>query len=198
MEDQEREYLKENMCRLEQWENTPYAPSGRSSDLTEVEKEKLIDLLFANNERLMSELSGLRLEIERLSNEAQKANEASARWEERTIVAEKRAESAEKRAESDRAAMQEKIDRLMTLVEQLRNGEELKAMLARAEKAEKMVADLIASDRCMRGQIHSIKARNVARTTTMRITMPPAARSPKRTVWVAKIQSVSFLSQTRM
>ncbi len=60
------------MCRLEQWENTPYAPSGRSSDLTEVEKEKLIDLLFANNERLMSELSGLRLEIERLSNEAQK------------------------------------------------------------------------------------------------------------------------------
>ena len=23
MEDQEREYLKENMCRLEQWENTP-------------------------------------------------------------------------------------------------------------------------------------------------------------------------------
>ena len=175
-----------------------YAPSGRSSDLTEVEKEKLIDLLFANNERLMSELSGLRLEIERLSNEAQKANEASARWEERTIVAEKRAESAEKRAESDRAAMQEKIDRLMTLVEQLRNGEELKAMLARAEKAEKMVADLIASDRSMRGQIYGTKARNVARTTTMRITMPPATRSPKRTVWVAKIQSVSFLSQTRM
>ncbi len=59
--------------------------------------------------------------------------------------------------------MQEKIDRLMTLVEQLRNGEELKAMLARAEKAEKMVADLIASDRCMRGQICSIKARNVAK-----------------------------------
>ena len=158
MEDQEREYLKENMCRLEQWENTPYAPSGRSSDLTEVEKEKLIDLLFANNERLMSELSGLRLEIERLSNEAQKANEASARWEERTILAEKRAESAEKRAESDRAAMQEKIDRLMTLVEQLRNGEELKAMLARAEKAEKMVADLIASDRSMRGQIYGTKS----------------------------------------
>ena len=54
--------------------------------------------------------------------------------------------------------MQEKIDRLMTLVEQLRNGEELKAMLARAEKAEKMVADLIASDRSMRGQIYGTKS----------------------------------------
>ncbi len=42
-----------------------YAPSGRNSNLTEGGKEKLIDLLFANNERLMSELSGLRLEIER-------------------------------------------------------------------------------------------------------------------------------------
>ncbi len=53
--------------------------------------------------------------------------------------------------------MQEKIDRLMTLVEQLRNGEELKAMLARAEKAEKMVADLIASDVIHAGSIYTLK-----------------------------------------
>ena len=152
MEDQEREYLKENMCRLEQWENTPHAPSGRSSDLTEVEKEKLIDLLFAKLESDKTAFLSLEKEIKRMGDELQRANATSARWEERTMAAEKRAESAEKRAESDRAAMQEKIDRLMTLVEQLRNGEELKAMLARAEKAEKMVADLVASGRSMRGR----------------------------------------------
>lgn len=158
MEDQEREYLKENMYRLEQWENTPYAPSGRSSDLTEVEKEKLIDLLLAKLESDKTAFLSLEKEIKRMGDELQRANATSARWEERTIVAEKRAESAEKRAESDRAAMQEKIDRLMALVEQLRNGEELKAMLARAEKAEKMVADLIASGRSMRGRIYGTKS----------------------------------------
>lgn len=47
--------------------------------------------------------------------------------------------------------MQEKIDRLLSLVVQLRNGEEQRVMTARAEKAEKMVADLITSDRTLRG-----------------------------------------------
>ncbi len=158
MEDQEREYLQENIHRLERWEDTPAAPSGRCSDLTEVEKEKLIDLLFANNERLMSELAGLRAEIEMLRVETRKANEASARWEERAMSAEKRADAAEKKAESDRAAMQDKIDRLLTLVEQLRNGDELRAMTARAEKAEKTVADLIASGRTLRGQVYGTKS----------------------------------------
>ena len=132
---------------LEQWENSPAAPSGRCSDLTEVEKEKLIDLLFANNDRLMSEISGFRLEFERLGSELKKANEATARWEERT-----------RKAESDMVLMQKKIDSLLSLVEQFQNGEKFKALLARAEKAEKMVADLTAEGKTMRGQAYGSKS----------------------------------------
>lgn len=165
MEDREREYLKENMLRLERWEETPSAPSGRSSDLTEVEKEKLIDLLFANNEKLMSELAGMRSEIERLVSEVRTANDGRALWQQRSAAAERRAETAEKRAgavemkaEADRTAMQDKIDRLLSLVEELRNGNELRAMAERAEKAEKMVADLLAEVRSMRGQAYGTKS----------------------------------------
>lgn len=68
MEDPERECLKENMRRMEQWEKTPTAPSGRSSDLTEVEKDR-------------ASLAGLENEIKRMGDELQRANEASARWE---------------------------------------------------------------------------------------------------------------------
>lgn len=85
-----------------------------------------------------------------MRNELQRANEASSRWEQRTIAAEKRADAAENKAESDRAAMQDKIDRLLTLVEQLRNGDELRAMTVRTEKT---VADLLASGRTLRGQV---------------------------------------------
>lgn len=158
MEDLERECLKENMRRMEQWEKTPTAPSGRSSDLTEVEKEKLIDLLFAKLEQDRASLAGLENEIKRMGDELQRANEASARWEERTIAAEKRAEVAEKKAASERTGLQGKIDRLLALVEKLQNGEELKAMTARAEKAEKMVADLIAGNKTMRGQAYGSKS----------------------------------------
>ncbi len=165
MEDQEREYLKENIHRLERWETTPTVPSGRCSDLTEVEKEKLIDLLFARLEN--DRVSDVRLEdgIKRMADELQRANEASARWEQRTISAEKRADAAEKRAweaekkaESYRTAMQAKIDILLSRVEQLRNGDELRAMTVRAEKAEKAVADLLASGRTLRGQVYGTKS----------------------------------------
>lgn len=158
MEGPEREYLKENIRRLERWENTPAAPSGRCSDLTEVEKEKLIDLLFAKLENDRASLAGLENEIKRMGDELRRANEASSRWEQRTIAAEKRADAAEKKAESDRAAMQDRIDRLLTLVEQLRNGDELRAITARAEKAEKTVADLMAANRTMRGQAYGTKS----------------------------------------
>lgn len=126
------------------------APSGRCSDLTEVEKEKLIDLLFAMLESDRASLAGLENEIKRMGDELRRANEASARWEQRTMAAEQRAEAAEKKAESERMALQDKIDRLLALVGQLRNGDELKAMTARAEKAEKAVADLLASHRSFR------------------------------------------------
>ena len=46
---------------------------------TEVEKEKFIDLLFDNNDKQMSELVGLRLEIESLNRESQKTDDVSSR-----------------------------------------------------------------------------------------------------------------------
>lgn len=125
---------------------------------TDVELEKFIDLLFANNNPFMSELAGLRLEIKKLNRKSQKVKETSSRWEECTISAEKRAEAADKKAESDKAVMQDKIDRLMTLVVQLRNGGELKAMTGRAEKMEKIVADLIAQSKTMRIQAYGSKS----------------------------------------
>ena len=123
-----------------------------------MEKEKLIDLLFARLENDRASYATLENEIKKMSDELQRPNEASSRWEQRTMAAEKRADAAEKKAESDRAAMQDKIDRLLTLVEQLRNGDELRAMTARAEKAEKTVADLMAANRAMRGQVYGSKS----------------------------------------
>lgn len=79
-----------------------------SATLTEVEKEKLIDLLFAKLEQDRASLAGLENEIKRMGDELQRANEASARWEERTIAAEKRAEEAEKKAASERTGLQGK------------------------------------------------------------------------------------------
>lgn len=114
-----------------------------------MEKEKLIDLLFAENERIMAEIARLKVEKERLAGEIQKAQERTARFKERALAAEKRVEVAEKRIEEadskfdpDIAIMQKEADRLTSLVERIRNGEELKALLARAEKAEKKAADL--------------------------------------------------------
>lgn len=114
-----------------------------------MEKEKLIDLLFTNNEKHMSELAGMRSEIERLVSEVRTANDGRALWQQRSAAAERWANAAEKRAEpvemkaqADRTAMQDKIDRLLSLVEELRNGNELRAIVERAEKAKKMVADL--------------------------------------------------------
>lgn len=104
------------------------APSGRCSDLTKVEKEMLIDLLFARLECDRASLAGLENEIKMRGDELRRPNEASSRWEQRTIAAEKRTGAAE----SDRMALQDKIDRLLALVEQLRNGDELKAMTTRA------------------------------------------------------------------
>ena len=51
MDEQEREYLMENTRRMEEWEETPVPPSGRCSDMTPMEMQKLIDLLYKMQER---------------------------------------------------------------------------------------------------------------------------------------------------
>lgn len=111
-----------------------------------MEKEKLIDLLFTNNERLMSELAGLRQDMERQSADMRLTEERSYRFEQRALAAERRAD----REATERRMLQSKIDQLLSLVKELRNGDELRAMTARAEKAEKTVADLLASGRRIR------------------------------------------------
>lgn len=115
-------------------------------ETTQVEKEKLIDLLFTNNERLMSELAGLRQDMERQSADMRLTEERSYRFEQRALAAERRAD----REATERRMLQSKIDQLLSLVKELRNGDELRAMTARAEKAEKTVADLLASGRRIR------------------------------------------------
>lgn len=155
----------------------------------EVEKEKLIDLLFANNEKLMSELVGMRSEIERLVREVRTANDGRALWQQRSAAAERRADAAEKRAgaaemnaEADRAAMQDKIDRLLAIVEELRNGNELRAMAERAKKAEKTVADLLAEIRAMRVQAYGTKSQKRRAEVDSLRTLPevPAVRRIQR------------------
>lgn len=178
MEDREREYLKENIHRLDRWENTPAAPSGRSSDLTEVEKEKLIDLLYASNERLMSELAGLRQDMERQSGEMRLVDERSSRLEQRALAAERRAD----REAAERMMLQSKIDELLSLVKELRNGDELRAMTARAEKAEKAVADLLASGRTLRGQVYGTKSQRRRNDDDKNDDAPRDAQSEKDTM----------------
>lgn len=122
--------------------------------MTEVEKDKLLDLLFNNNEKLMSELAGLREAMERQSGEMANANATATLWQQRAIAAEQRAE----KESVNRQMLQSKIDELLTLVRDLQNGEELKTALSRAEKAEKKLSDLLASDRNTRCQIYGSKS----------------------------------------
>lgn len=111
-----------------------------------MEKEKLIDLMFSNNERLMSELAGLRQDMERQSADMRLTEERSYRFEQRALAAERRAD----REAAERRMLQSKIDQLLSLVKELRNGDELRVMTARAEKAEKAVSDLLVSGRRIR------------------------------------------------
>ena len=102
----------------------------------------------------MSELAGLRQDMERQSGEMRLVNERSSRLEQRALAAERRAD----REAAERSMLQSKIDELLSLVKELRNGDELRAMTARAEKAEKAVADLLASGRTLRGQVYGTKS----------------------------------------
>ena len=128
MDEQERAYILENARRVELWEETPKAPSGRCSDMTEVEKEKLIDMLYSmvdsrdrQIERLGDEIRRLRIQSE---NHHRNLQSRFDRMEERAVKAEREMageraarEQAEKRAEE----LQKTVDALMdgSLVKEL-------------------------------------------------------------------------------
>lgn len=108
MDEQERAYLEENARRIEQWEDTPTAPSGRFSDMTDMEKDKLLDYMFDQNSKLTDQLAGVRegLRLQREQAERHQADLQSrlVRMEELAIAEGKRADAAEKRAEVEAAA----------------------------------------------------------------------------------------------
>lgn len=159
MDDQEREYILGNARCMELLEETPAAPSGRCSDMTEVEKEKLIDYLFDQNDKLNAQLDGVREEL-RLQREqsAERHRGLTAqlnRMEERAVAAEKRADAAEKRAETESMARMESDKRAAELTAALTaalNGSVLKGMQEKAAKAEKERDDAKASDKQNRAE----------------------------------------------
>ena len=147
MDEQEREYLMENTRRMEEWEETPVPPSGRCSDMTPMEMQKLIDLLYKMQERNVAEISRLMEQLTLALEESKAAREEA-----------KAAREETKAVQKDRDITQEKLDRMMSMFEKLSNGSELKAMQERAEKAEKALADLRAELMSFRGQTYGTKS----------------------------------------
>lgn len=145
MDEQEREYLLENARRMELLEETPAAPSGRCSDMTEVEKEKLIDYLFLQNEKLNIQLAGvqeeLRLQREQSAEQHKSMESQLNRMEERAVAAEKRADAADKR-----------IDELTAALTAALNGAVLKDLQKKVAMVEKERDDAKASDRQNRAE----------------------------------------------
>ncbi len=126
MEEQEREFLMENASRLQQWEETPAAPSGRFSDMTEMEKDKLLDYVFAQNSKLTDQLAGvseeLRLQREQADRHHKDLKSSLARMEERAVAAEKRADmEAQARAKAE-----EQVADLMKVIDSFTNGSAFK------------------------------------------------------------------------
>lgn len=145
MDDQEREYILENARRMELLEETPTAPSGRCSDMTEVEKEKLIDLLYNLNDQLKIQMAGLqeelRLQREQSGEQHRILTSQLYRMEERAVAAEQRADAAEKRIAELTAALTAAL-----------NVTVLKDLKAQVAKAEKERDDAKASDKQNRAE----------------------------------------------
>lgn len=95
MEEREREEILQDMRRLDQWESTPVAPSGRCSDMTPMEMQKLIDLLYDMLDKKEIEERRRDEREDRMLREIQRLNEALTRAEERASAAEKRAVAVE-------------------------------------------------------------------------------------------------------
>ena len=91
MDEQERAYIEQNARRLEQWEDTPSAPSGRFSDMTEMEKDKLLDYMFDQNSKLTDKLASvgeeLRLQREQADRHFKDLKSSLGRMEERAVAA---------------------------------------------------------------------------------------------------------------
>lgn len=115
-----------NILRFRQWGDTPAVPSSRYSDMTDMEKDKLLDYLFDQNAVLTAQLSGVREELRLQREQAYRHHKELkadlGRIEERAEVAEKKMELAEKRAakaEEERSKAEKKIEDLIKTIDSL-------------------------------------------------------------------------------
>lgn len=157
MEEQERKYLLENARRMELLEETSVAPSGRCSDMTEVEKEKLIDYLFYQNEKLNAQLAGvqeeLRLQRDQLADQHKSLIAQNERMEERAVAAEKRAEALDKRVAEFTSALTAAL-----------NGAVLKDLQKQVEEAEKERDDAKLAEKRSRSDLYGTKSQKLKKS----------------------------------
>ncbi len=159
MEEQEREFLMENASRLQQWEETPTAPSGRFSDLTEMEKDKLLDLMFAKNSNLSDQIAALleelRLTREQAENHYKDLKSGFDRMEERAIAAERRADAEAKRATMEaeaRIKAEKRTEELLETIDSLMDGSLIQALQQQIIELTKQRDDAKASDKHNRAE----------------------------------------------
>lgn len=164
MDEQEREYLLENARRMELLEETPTAPSGRCSDMTEVEKEKLIDYLFYQNEKLNAQLAGvqeeLRLQREQSAEQHRSMVSQLNRMEERAVTAEKRADAAEKRSED----LDKRIAELTSALTAALDGTVIRNLESLVSKAEKERNDAKSADKQSRAELYGTKSQKLKKS----------------------------------
>lgn len=157
MDEQEREYMLENARRMELLEETPTIPSGRCSDMTEVEKEKLIDLLYSLNDQLKIQMAGLqeelRLQRKQASEQHNRLTSQLERMEARAVTAEKRADAADKRVEELTAALTAALD-----------GTVIKNLESRVAKAEKERDDAKSADKQNRNDLYGNKSQKMKKS----------------------------------
>jgi len=161
MEEQERAYILENARRVEHWEETSGAPSGRCSDMTEVEKEKLIDMLYSMVESRDRQIAVLGDEIRQLREQSagqhRDLQSRFDRMEERAMRAEREiAGEREAREKAERRA-----EELQKTVESLMNGSVIKERECQILEAGLERDAAIASDRKNRSEMYGSKSQRM-------------------------------------
>ena len=165
MDEQEREYLLENARRMELLEETPTAPSGRCSDMTEVEKEKLIDLLYSLNDQLKVQMAGLqeelRLQREQSAEQHNRLTSQLDRMEERAIAAERRADTSDKRADE----AEKRVAELTAALTAALDGTVIKNLESKIAETEKERDDARSADKQNRSERYGSTSQKLRKTS---------------------------------
>lgn len=154
----------ENARRMEQWEETPSAPSGRCSDMTDMEKEKLIDYLFKQVEDLQHRLAGVQEELRLHREQSAEQHKAqilqNGRMEELLIAANRRADMEAKA----RLAAEQRVSELTAALTAMMDGTLITDLKAQLAKAEKERDDAKSSDRQNRAERYGSTSQKVRKS----------------------------------